>query len=96
MHGEALAQRQPEPRRDIAAKAERDRLHPAFDPAAALRQPLAEGDRRLLEGVRVDGGAGIAEAGEPDAEVRVFGDVEGIPRPDLLQDRARKMVGRSA
>ncbi len=96
MHRERLAERQLEARRDALAEAERHRLHPALDPAAALRQPLAERHRRLLVGARIDGGALIAETCEPDAEVRVLRHVERIPRPDLLKDSARKMVRRAA
>ena len=71
--------------RDAVAIMYDQRLHPALHPARALLEPGIEVDRRLLAGPAGNGAGFELQPRQPDAEIGVFGDIEGIPAADLAQ-----------
>ena len=71
-------------------------LHPALQPAGALTSPIAEGFGSLLPRCGGQGSDAYALPCQPDAEVRILGDIVGIPAAGGFQYPAREMVGRAA
>src|SRR5450631_567621 len=72
------------------------RLHISFHPARTLPDPVAGVAAGLLEGRGIDDADAIAFLGHTYPEIRVLGDVEGIPAVQFAQHVDLEMVGRTA
>ena len=68
-------------------------LHPALLPADTLAEPGGEFGGRLFAGFRRECANSRASDREADAEIRVFGDVPGVPAADPSQRLDAKMIG---
>ena len=71
-------------------------LHPPLHPADPLPEPRAQGEGRLLAGVGRDHTGPPAQPRQPEAEIRILGDVERIPSAGLLQRQPAEVIRRPA
>jgi hypothetical protein len=71
-------------------------LQPAFLPAHALTEPVAELVRGFLRCIRAQAAYSAAEARQPDAEIGVLGDVPCVPAANPRQAREAEMIGAAA
>ena len=68
------------------------KAHPALHPARPLPQPGADMHRRFLIGRGRECHAAMTEPRQANAEIRILGNVPGIPAADLAQHIGTKMV----
>ena len=89
-------------RTEIAPQAERPPvvnekgLHPTLHPTRALAVPGHERHRRFLVGTRRDRRCLDAAPRQPQPEIGILGDVEGVPAADPPEHVEPEMVGRAA
>src|SRR5690348_1263067 len=71
-------------------------LHIALEPARTLFEPRRETCRRFFEGCGVEHRDAHTSLCQTYSEIRIFGDVIGIPSPHFLQRRGSEVIGCSA
>ena len=83
---------------DVSGFSEGDEvgLDVAFDPAGALADPEAGMGAGFFPGGAVEHAGFVAFAREADAEVAVFGNVEGVPAHELPEFVEAEVIGGAA